>query len=286
MRHPKQQEFLKHVGDQIYIIKLQGSLFFGSIGGVEKVIKNLFEEEKFSLNPISYLIIDMKGVISLDFSAAEGFRRILNLTNSFKTQLIISSVSEDDDITQGLRDAGLFDNGTNSPIELFSSLNYALEWCENSFLKTYKKLKKTGLDAHSKSKSVPTSTGTRQPQFQSPSSFGAKLFGKFGELGTTPRSNQVLQAASKTVYDEHKTQSKFEVNKNSLFQKQPLSLMMITFQGLSKKDAEFWAKLAPYFVKEKVPENYQFYDTKTDDPAFFIVESGLIRSTDNIHHGE
>ncbi|KAK6866485.1 putative vacuolar membrane protein, partial [Candida tropicalis] len=127
MRHPKQQEFLKHVGDQIYIIKLQGSLFFGSIGGVEKVIKNLFEEEKFSLNPISYLIIDMKGVISLDFSAAEGFRRILNLTNSFKTQLIISSVSEDDDITQGLRDAGLFDNGTNSPIELFSSLNYALE---------------------------------------------------------------------------------------------------------------------------------------------------------------
>lgn len=278
MRHPKQQEFLKHVGDQIYIIKLQGSLFFGSIGGVEKVIKNLFEEEKFSLNPISYLIIDMKGVISLDFSAAEGFRRILNLTNSFKTQLIISSVSEDDDITQGLRDAGLFDNGTNSPIELFSSLNYALEWCENSFLKTYKKLKKTGLDAHSKSKSVPTSTGTRQPQFQSPSSFGAKLFGKFGELGTTPRSNQVLQAASKTVYDEHKTQSKFEVNKNSIFQKQPLSLMMITFQGLSKKDAEFWAKLAPYFVKEKVPENYQFYDTKTDDPAFFIVESGLIRS--------
>lgn len=80
------------------------------------------------------------------------------------------------------------------------------------------------------------------------------------------------------MYDEHKTQSKLEMNKNSLFQKQPLSLMMITFQGLSNKDAEFWAKLAPYFIKEKVPENYQFYDTRTDEPAFFIVESGLIRS--------
>ncbi|RCK62962.1 hypothetical protein Cantr_08906 [Candida viswanathii] len=278
MRHPKQQEFIKHVGDQIYVIKLQGSLFFGSIGGVEKVIKNLFEEEKFSVNPITYLIIDMKGVISLDFSAAEGFRRILNLANTFKTQLIISSVSETDDITQGLRDAGLFDNGANAPIELFSSLNYALEWCENSFLKTYKKLKRTEVSTHSQSKSVPASTSNRQPQFQSPSSFGARLFGRAGELGTTPRSSQVLQAASRTVYDEHKTQSKFESTKNSLFQKQPLSLMMITFQGLSNRDAEFWSKIAPYFIKEKIPENYEFYNTKNDEPAFFIVESGLIRS--------
>ena len=36
MRHPKQQEFLKNVGEQICIVKLQGTLFFGSIGGVEK----------------------------------------------------------------------------------------------------------------------------------------------------------------------------------------------------------------------------------------------------------
>ncbi|KAF6071960.1 Sulfate transporter family protein [Candida albicans] len=260
MRHPKQQEFLKNVGEQICIVKLQGTLFFGSIGGVEKEIRNMFEHDKFKSNPIKYLIIDMKGVISLDFSAAEGFRRILNLANDFKTQFIISSVGEDDDIIQGLRDAGIFDNGANAPIELFSSLNYALEWCENSFLKTYSKLKKSD---PVKTRSVPgssTLTTTRQ-SFASPSSYGAKIF-----------------AASKTVYDEHKTESKFESQKNSLFQKQPLSLIMLSFQGLSDKDAEFWSNITPYFVKEKIPENYQFYDTKNDEPAFFIVESGLIRS--------
>lgn len=276
MRHPKQQEFLKNVGEQICIVKLQGTLFFGSIGGVEKEIRNMFEHDKFKSNPIKYLIIDMKGVISLDFSAAEGFRRILNLANDFKTQFIISSVGEDDDIIQGLRDAGIFDNGANAPIELFSSLNYALEWCENSFLKTYSKLKKSD---PVKTRSVPgssTLTTTRQ-SFASPSSYGAKIFGKYGEFGT-PRTNQVFQAASKTVYDEHKTESKFESQKNSLFQKQPLSLIMLSFQGLSDKDAEFWSNITPYFVKEKIPENYQFYDTKNDEPAFFIVESGLIRS--------
>lgn len=305
LRHPKQQEFLKNVGEQICIVKLQGTIFFGSIGGVEKEIRLIFETDKFDKRPVKFLIIDMKGVISLDFSAAEGFRRILNLANEFKTQLIISGVSEEDDTIQGLRDAGLFENseqndGSSPPIELFSSLNYALEWCENSFLKTYKSLKKSNpLDhatRHTSSRSVPgakinsTSTNTlvnssssgsmaRSSSIQSPSSLSNKLFSQFGGEFGTPRTKQVLQAASKTVYDEQKTQHKLHLNANSQFlQKQPLPLMMITFQGLCSKDAEFWAPLAPYFVKEQIPENLQFYNTAKDEPSFFIVELGLVRS--------
>ncbi|KAI5968813.1 hypothetical protein CANMA_002249 [Candida margitis] len=308
LRHPKQQEFLKNVGEQICIVKLQGTIFFGSIGGVEKEIRLIFETDKFDKRPVKFLIIDMKEVISLDFSAAEGFRRILNLANEFKTQLIISGVSEEDETIQGLRDAGLFENseqsnGSSPPIELFSSLNYALEWCENSFLKTYKSLKKGNhmdpVTRHTSSRSVPgakanssttntpvnlslggsSSSMARSSSIQSPSSFSNKLFNQFGGEFGTPRTKQVLQAASKTVYDEQKTQHKLHMNANSQFlQKQPLPLMMITFQGLCSKDAEFWAPLAPYFVKESIPENIQFYNTAEDEPSFFIVESGLVRS--------
>lgn len=305
LRHPKQQEFLKNVGEQICIVKLQGTIFFGSIGGVEKEIRLIFETDKFDKRPVKFLIIDMKGVISLDFSAAEGFRRILNLASEFKTQLIISGVSEEDDTIQGLRDAGLFeiseqDEGSSPPIELFSSLNYALEWCENSFLKTYKSLKKNNPLEHvtrqTSSRSVPgaktnntnantrvntNSSGSmaRSSSIQSPSSFSNKLFNQFGGEFGTPRTKQVLQAASRTVYDEQKTQHKLHLNANSQFlQKQPLPLMMITFQGLCSKDAEFWAPLAPYFVKEQIPEDLQFYNTSKDEPSFFIVELGLIRS--------
>ncbi|CAK9436358.1 uncharacterized protein LODBEIA_P09160 [Lodderomyces beijingensis] len=283
LRHPKQQEFLKNVGEQICIVKLQGTIFFGSIGGVEKEIRLIFKDDKLKKVPLRYLIIDMKGVISIDFSAAEGFRRILNLTNEYRTQLIISSVKDEDDIVKGLRDAGLFENN-DPPIELFSSLNYALEWCENSFLKTYKTLKKkhTSIPGHSASRSVPeasNTSGSRNNSFQSPSSFGAKLFGHFGsnEFGT-PRTKQVLQAASKTVYDEHKTESKYHVAQNDKFAKQPLPLLMITFQGLSDKDTEFWSPLASYFIKEQIPENIQFYNTLNDEPSFFVVESGLVRA--------
>ncbi|KAI5966835.1 uncharacterized protein KGF55_000244 [Candida pseudojiufengensis] len=281
LRHPKQQEFLKNVGEQICIIKLQGTIFFGSIGGVEKEVRNIFEHDKFRSQPIKYLIIDMKGVISIDFSAAEGFRRILNLTNEFKTQLIISSVVDEDDTIKGLRDAGLFDNN-DPPIELFSSLNYALEWCENSFLKTYKTLKKHHpIDSHhqhTSSRSVPGTNNKDKAQIQSPTSFGNKIFSQFGLDFGTPRTKQVFQAASKTVLDEQKTQIKYHQTSNDSFKKQPLPLMMITFQGLSSKDEEFWSILAPYFIKEQIPENLQFYDTLNDEPSFFIVESGLIRA--------
>ena len=114
-------------------------------------------------------------------------------------------------------------------------------------MKTYSKLKKSD---PVKTRSVPgssTLTTTRQ-SFASPSSYGAKIFGKYGEFGT-PRTNQVFQAASKTVYDEHKTESKFESQKFP-FPKQPLSLIMLSFQGLSDKDAEFWSNITPILLKK------------------------------------
>ncbi|KAK6458915.1 sulfate transporter Sulfate/bicarbonate/oxalate exchanger SAT-1 and related transporter [Scheffersomyces xylosifermentans] len=284
LRHPKQQDFLKDVGEQICVIKLQGTVFFGSIGGVENAIKAKFAQDQFKLNPIKFLIIDMKGVSSIDFSAAEGFRRVLNLTNDFNTQLIISSVEDDDDIIRGLRDAGLWDNASGeNPIELFNTLNYALEWCENSFLKTYKTVKKTK-EQRANIRSVPSSgppsgISPSRKSLNSPQSASLntrQLMSNF-DIGT-PRTAQVYSAAARTVQDEHKSQNKYYSTADSSFKKQPLPLIMITFQGLSDKDEEFWTSIASYFVKEKIPENYEFYNTNKDKAAFFIVESGLIRS--------
>lgn len=298
LRHPKQQEFLKDVGNQICVIKLQGTVFFGSIGGVEQSIRDRFADEKFNKNPIKFLILDMKGVLSIDFSAAEGFRRILNLTNEFDTQLIISSVSDDDDIVVALRDAGLWDTGNKLDIQLFSSLNYALEWCENAFLKTYKTIRgsehknvninksdspntRRVVNTHSPAGNSELGTSLRLASFSNKNFNGrllmnqATLDASFG----TPRTTQVFQAASKTFKDEQSIQNRYYTTVDSVFKKQPLPLIMITFSGLSDKDEEFWSKLMPYLIKEKIPANFTFYDTSSlSSTAFFIVESGLIRS--------
>lgn len=278
LRHPKQQEFLKDVGDQICVVKLEGSVFFGSIGGVESEIRRRFEGERFKETPIKFLILDMKGVASIDFSAAEGFRRILNLTTEKGTQLVISSVEENDSIVVALRDAGLWENPTDMPIQLFNTLNYALEWCENSFLAMYKLVKKEQripinpvleMLSYERHKSIsPTNTGINK-----------LLMGQaVGMTYGTPRTNQVYQAATRTVNDEQNIQNKYFGSQDSSFKKQPLPLLMLTFLGLSDMDEKFWSQLASYFVKETIPEDITFYDTAKDSPSFFLVESGLIRS--------
>lgn len=272
LRHPKQQEFLKDVGNQICVVKLQGTLFFGSIGGVEKSIRSRFDVENFRRDPVKFLILDMKFIESIDFSAAEGFRRILNLCNEFQTQLIISSVEENDEIVIALRDAGLWDANTELPIQLFNTLNYALEWCESSFLATYKNIaKQKGV---SNLENLDSFGMTRHKSIVQSST--RDTMAQLDALGTTPRTNQVFQAANKTVIDQQGTHSKFF--KDNHLKKQPLPLIMVTFQGLSNKDDRFWASLSKLLVREQIPENYTFYDTSKSQPAFFIVETGLVKS--------
>lgn len=277
LRHPKQQEFLKDIGDQIYVLKLEGTVFFGSIGGVEKTIRLRFGDEKFAEDPIKFLILDMKGVVSIDFSAAEGFRRVLNLMNDLGVQLIISSVKEDDDIVKALRDAGLWERDNELSIQLFTTLNYALEWCENSFLATYKSISKG-----QRSTPIIQSIGSTYDPLNSIGSIGlhmnsqriSSMDGTFG----TPRTTQVYKAATRTMKDEQRIQNRFYSSNDSFMRKKPLPLIMITFLGLSDQNETFWSKLTPFFIKEQIPEDFTFYDTSKDPHSFFIVESGLIRS--------
>lgn len=270
LRHPKQQEFLKHVGNQICVIKLEGTIFFGSIGRAEKSIGAIFDQLTDHGNPIKYMILDMKGVYYVDFSAAEGFRRILNLTNFYDTQLIISSVQEDDDTYIALRDAGLWDVPSELKIQLFSTLNDALEWCENSFLKTYYTLQTSAPSSSKQIRGIRVASGSEQKKPLVSQGFDIA----FG----TPRTSQVYQAATKSVRDEQKIQNKFYRHAENSFKKQPLPLMMITFSGLSKKDETFWCRLAPFFTREAIPEGTTFYDTKAKHARFFILESGLVKS--------
>lgn len=277
LRHPKQQEFLKNIGDQICVLKLEGTLFFGSIGGVEEMVRSIFKDDNPQRNLIKYLILDMKGVASIDFSAAEGFRRIFNFTHEFNVQLIISSVTENDDKVKSLRDAGLWDTGKEPDIQLFNSLNYALEWCENSFLVTYKQVGRAQNRRAIGQQVRRDSSGVNGQQIANLYS-RKKLMAQFMDNYGTPRTNQLYAAATKTVNDEQRAQSKFYSTNDQIFKKQPLPLIMITFQGLSDKDEVFWSNLTPFLIKEHIPENYTFYSTIKDKPSFFLVESGLIRS--------
>jgi len=134
-RHPIQRHFLHEVGYQIYVTKLTGFLFFGSIVQVEKGSRALVEEEAFHAEPIRYLIFDLANVRGMDYSAAEAFTRLERILGRRDVKMIFSGINKDDEQGRSLRNVGLWND--DSSVEFFETLNSALEFCENELLTTF-----------------------------------------------------------------------------------------------------------------------------------------------------
>lgn len=136
-RHPFQQKFLKQVARQIYVCKLSGYMFFGTIGSVEKTIRQFLEERTFEENPIRYLVMDFTLVSGVDYSATETFIRMRRLLDTKAIHIILSGVRNGSDVAHSLQSVGMWSDGTEHGVKNFENLNAALEWCENDLLRVY-----------------------------------------------------------------------------------------------------------------------------------------------------
>lgn len=140
VRRPyRQLKFLKHVGSQTQVIKLQGFLFFGTINQVERAIRDLLDERAWNLSPIRFLLLDLQLVQGLDFSAAEAFVRIRRLLQTREVYMGLCNAAPHSDVSKALRKAGMWIEKDDdvSDLQCFEFLNDALEWCENMLLQSY-----------------------------------------------------------------------------------------------------------------------------------------------------
>lgn len=129
-----QRKFLEAVGTQTQILKLQGFLFFATINSVEALIRRALDIAAWQHKPMRFLVIDLSLVSGIDFSAAEAFTRIQRLLDAKDVVLVFCGLSAEGEIGLALRSVGLWaDRGLR--IEAFLSLNEALEWTENSYLR-------------------------------------------------------------------------------------------------------------------------------------------------------
>jgi SulP family sulfate permease len=151
-RHPIQQRFLEMAGKQIYVMKLAGFLFFGTIVGVENQIRQMLSDT-FEHRPIRFLVLDLYNVDGVDYSAAETFTRINRILNAKGVQLVICGVNMESEAGKALRNVGLFEE--DDGITYFQSLNSALEFCENELLIAFY----TQRDAEAETESTPAFLG-------------------------------------------------------------------------------------------------------------------------------
>ncbi|KAI5923254.1 cyclic nucleotide-binding domain-containing protein [Camillea tinctor] len=258
-RNPSQHYYLKEVGGQIFVIKLSGFLFFGTIVGVEDKIRSLISDDTLRETPIRYLIVDLWHVSGIDFSAAEGFRTISRLLNKKGISFLVSGKDADSRVGRDLRAVGL--GSEDIEVLFMPDLNSALESCENEQLKIFyarQEALRVTRPIPSNNVDVPNRDPITQP---------------LDLLSQSPRRNHLHRAARNVLTQQ-------EIRRATRWQSisEPLRLMLQVFHDVSEKNEDFWFRAKPYFVRREFASDTILYCRGEPANGFYLLERGELRA--------
>ncbi|KAF3077747.1 hypothetical protein TWF569_004264 [Orbilia oligospora] len=256
-RHPFQQRFLNQVGPQIYLYKLGGFIFFGTISSVENSILDLLEERNFNERPIRFLVLDLTGVNGIDFSAAEAFMRIRRMLE--KRDIFLVLTGPNGDVNAALEGVGIWDGGEEG-VKLFSELNDGLQWSENFLLEAYYASK--------------DQVSSRTTHLEVPSRPRAEVE---NVMNNSPRISQLRAAAKMREREE-------SVSKWSSF-KQPLPLILQTFQERTAENEDFWFRIIDFFERKEFLKGAVLFSQGEAASEFYLIQEGLLKASYNHQTG-
>ncbi len=129
VRLPDEMAILESRGDQTAIFELQGSLFFGTTD-------QLYTSLEPELKTRTYIILDMRRVQSVDFTAVHMLEQIEAILQERGATLIFSHLPEQlpsgQDMRQYFDQVGLVKSERH--VRMFSELDEALEWVEERLI--------------------------------------------------------------------------------------------------------------------------------------------------------
>ncbi|KAI1159088.1 sulfate transporter family-domain-containing protein [Nemania serpens] len=259
-RNPSQHHYLHKVGTQTYVIKLSGFLFFGTIVGVEEKIRELISDDAFKQCPISYMILDLRHVTGIDFSAAEGFKTISRLLHRKGVYLLISGKDAESSVGLDLRAVGLGFDGID--VKFMPDLNSALESCENEQLKTF----------YANQEALKVTRPTPSNNLDIPNNGSAAH--ALDYLSQSPRKHHLHQAARNVLTQQE------EIRRTTRWQSisEPLRLMLQVFHNVSEKNEDFWFRAKPYFTRKEFAAGTILYNRGEDAMGFYLLERGELHA--------
>lgn len=126
-RNAYHQRALAKLGRNVYVLELQGFIFFGTANALfEQVRRRLTAPDE---QPLLFLVLDFRRVTGLDSSAVFSFAKIKNLADTHHFSLVITDLPPA--FQHDLEREGGF---ISERIVISPNLDHGLEYCENALL--------------------------------------------------------------------------------------------------------------------------------------------------------
>jgi SulP family sulfate permease len=119
---------LERLGQQVYILELQGFIFFGTANALLERLRARLAGP--SQTPARYIILDFCRVSGLDSSAVVSFIKGKQLAEAQGLRVVLTHLSEN--IRRQCERGGLLGKGES--VLTFADLDHGLEWCEEQLL--------------------------------------------------------------------------------------------------------------------------------------------------------
>ena len=115
---------LQAEGDSIFILKLQGFLFFGTVNNLLERIRQRIKAE--NQKTARYIVLDFEQVMGFDSTALFSFQKMKLLTQANSSSLIFTHLSPG--FQKRLTSSGILEE--EGIVHSFSDLDHGMQWCE------------------------------------------------------------------------------------------------------------------------------------------------------------
>lgn len=248
-RPAAQRAYIRDVSKQTRIIQLQGFLFFGTIVHVEDTLRSIVEDPNWRKQPVRFVIVDLTLVAGVDMSSAEAFVRVQRLLAAKGVVLVFCGVTIKSSVAKALASCGILEE---PQVELFETLNDALEWTENAYLSAWLRvqhLEHTPITLPGRPQSdvnfLPTHVGS-------------------------PREAHILDAGHRTIAGEL-------LSRDTAVE--PLNTFLKALQPSDDAERDVIIELVPSFERISVSEGYVLWEIGDPPDGLYVIQSGILRAS-------
>ena len=123
------RKLLREKGEGLFILRLQGYIFFGTAHNLYRRVRDRAEDP--GLPNIHYVVLDFARVTGLDSSAEFCFLKMLQLADSRDINLVFTQMTSD--LQKQLKKT-VFTSEHSAVLRIFPDQDHGVEWCENQIL--------------------------------------------------------------------------------------------------------------------------------------------------------